>query len=517
MKNLLKIIIIVLIIVSGLIFYFLKEPEAIEKTLEYDREREKIQILDKNDNLILEYSIKEFNEWTKENWDIFEEPPQVGMREVIPGNFGWFDNTASLSPDFEKFVFSVHDYAVATYTSFIGIMDIRKEEVSLVKDPAPGGIEQLVWSSDSNYLAYTLGTGRAQGDYLGVSNTKTLEQEFILSEEDVGITMPRFEGLYWKEEKLFFTTNNIRWSINKNGTNLEKKSIKEEFSEEGILIINNPGLELETWYLSYEKQGSPGLKKQIKLKDFDCLASDRICTNFYEKNKNLTGSRVRVSGLIEDGVLNLSKIEFKEKTLEEIVISFLGAPYQRGPLGEKEDELLYRTDVFDCTTLVLISVSNLLVNDLSPEEMIEKVNYFPQGQVSYETRLHYSTYRNQVLDFFQDISQEIAPELYQEKQIILNKDRLIDIDWEKEITLNYIKKQDVANIIAKLPSVLVVGFLVHGDEEIGLDIRHEGFLFNRTNFIHASAKTGKVIQENFLNFLHDSNYDGVTFFKVNEN
>ncbi len=515
--KLLKIIIIILIIVSGLIFYFQREPETIEKKLEYGGERGKILILDKEDNLILEYSIEEFNEWTKDNWDIFEKPPQVGMRDVVPGNFGWFDNTAIISPDFEKLAFSVHDYAVATFTSFIGIININKKEVSLVKNPIQGSIEDLVWSLDSNYLAYTLGTGRAQGDYLGVANIKKLEEVFLLSEKEVEITMPNFEDLAWEQEKLFFTTHNIRWSIEKDGSNLQQEKVKEEFSQEGVLIINNPGFEPETWYLSYEKEGSPGLVKKIEFQDFDCLASEKICSNFYEKNKDLAGSKVKVSGFIKNETLDLSKIEFKEKTLEEIVISFLGRPYQRGPLGEGESELLYRTDVFDCTTLVLVSVSKLLANDLLPEEMIKKVNYYPAGEVSYENRLHYSTYRNQVLDFFQDIVPDIAPELYQEKKVILNKDKLIEIDWEKEITLNYIKKEDVSKIITNLPSVVVVGFLSYKDKDIGLDIRHEGFLFNRIDFIHASAKTGKVIQENFLDFLRNSDYDGVTFFTINEN
>ncbi len=101
-----------------------------------------------------------------------------------------------------------------------------------------------------------------------------------------------------------------------------------------------------------------------------------------------------------------------EKELKEIVEGFLGTPYERGPLGEKDDEELYREDVFDCTTLVLVSVSKLHSNGLSPEEMIKRVNYFPTGEVSYENRLHFSTYRNKVLDFFEDITKKVAPDLY---------------------------------------------------------------------------------------------------------
>ncbi len=207
------------------------------------------------------------------------------------------------------------------------------------------------------------------------------------------------------------------------------------------------------------------------------------------------------------------------KKLEEIVKEFIGRPYERGPLGEEEGELFYRTDAFDCTTLVLVSVSKLHSNGFSPEEMIKRINYHPQGEVSYETRLHFSTYRNEVIDFFKDITKEIAPEQYRERKVLLNKERdeggrLIDIDWEEEISFYYVKAEDVPGIISEIPQAVGVAFLNYGDEEIGLDIRHEGFLFNGKDFVHASLATGEVVKESFLEFIENSDYDGVTFFEI---
>ncbi len=212
--------------------------------------------------------------------------------------------------------------------------------------------------------------------------------------------------------------------------------------------------------------------------------------------------------------------EEKEEGLKEIVEGFLGIPYERGPLGERDDEELYREDVFDCTTLVLVSISRAHSNGLSPEEMIKRVNYFPAGEVSYENRLHFSTYRNKVVDFFEDITRDVAPDLYKEKRVNLNKKRdekgrLIDIDWEEEIVIPYLRIEDVSQVISKLPDEVGVAFLIDGDEEIGLDIRHEGFLFEGEDFIHASLEKGEVAKENFLEFLKESGYDGVNFFKVN--
>jgi hypothetical protein len=207
------------------------------------------------------------------------------------------------------------------------------------------------------------------------------------------------------------------------------------------------------------------------------------------------------------------------KTLKQIVYGFLGAPYELGPLGEGEDERIYRTDVFDCTTLVLVNASKFNSNGASPEEMMTKANYYPAGEVSYENRLHFSTYRNKVSPLFEDITSDVGGERAKEKTVILNRERdkegrLIEIDWEQEIKLAYIEKEDVPDIISRLPLEVGVAFIIEGDEEIGLDVRHEGFVFDREKLVHASSSRGEVFEEDFLDFLEKSNYSGVLFFKI---
>jgi len=207
------------------------------------------------------------------------------------------------------------------------------------------------------------------------------------------------------------------------------------------------------------------------------------------------------------------------KTLKQIVYGFLGAPYERGPLGEGDNEKLYRTDAFDCTTLVLVTASKFNSNGTSPEEMMKKVNYYPAGTVSYENRLHFSTYRNKVSPFFKDITSDVGGQKTKEKTVILNKERdkegrLIDIDWQEEIRIKYIVKKDVPGIISYLPLEVGVAFIVDGDEKIGLDVRHEGFVFDREKLVHASSSRGEVFEENFLDFLEKSNYSAVLFFKI---
>jgi len=204
--------------------------------------------------------------------------------------------------------------------------------------------------------------------------------------------------------------------------------------------------------------------------------------------------------------------------LKEIVYNFLGSPYKRGPLGEKENKEIYREDVFDCTTLILVSAAKVNSNGKTPKEVMKEVNYYPPGEVSYENRLHFSTYRNKVSPYFEDITQEIGKDKTKEKKVILNKKReegrLIDINWEEEINLEYIRKEDLDKVISNLPSEVGVAFIKNGDEKIGLDVRHEGFVFEKENLIHASSIEGEVAEVDFLDFVENSNYDGVIFFKV---
>lgn len=219
---------------------------------------------------------------------------------------------------------------------------------------------------------------------------------------------------------------------------------------------------------------------------------------------------------------DIEEEEPREITLKQVVYEFLGRPYLRGPLGEKEGERIYREDVFDCTTLVLVSASKYNANDKSAEEMMKIANYYPAGVVSFESRLHFTTYRNIVSPLFEDVTHEVGGDLAESKRVLLNKKRsgegrLIDIDWEEEVDLRYIKKEDVPRIVSELPQEAGVVFIVDGDEEIGLDIRHEGFVFDGKTLVHASSQRGEVSEENLLNFLQNSNYDGVGFFRVVRN
>lgn len=199
----------------------------------------------------------------------------------------------------------------------------------------------------------------------------------------------------------------------------------------------------------------------------------------------------------------------EEKDLQEIITGFIGTPYEAGPLDE---EVLYRTDAFDCTTLVLISAAEFHSGEETAEEMMKKINYYPEGEVSYENRVHFTTWRNQNSRFFKDITKEIARDVFQEKTVVLNHTRLLDIEWEEEITIPYVAKEDIREV--DFPEIVGVAFLYPGDEEIGLDVRHEGFVLDGQNLIHASSTQEEVVEEDFFNYLEESDFMGVHFFEI---
>ena len=203
--------------------------------------------------------------------------------------------------------------------------------------------------------------------------------------------------------------------------------------------------------------------------------------------------------------------------LKSLVLGYLDYPYRADPLDE--DENIYNNQAFNSTTLVLVSAADYHFPEDS-EEGMKNIHYYPPGEVSYENRLHFSTYRNKVSDYFSDITAEVGDDLVESKEVVLNGEgedgRLLDIDWEEEITLEYVDVDDVVEIIPQLPEVAGITFISHGDKEIGLDVRGEGLLLDGDRFIHASSQEERVVEENILDFLEAQDYDAVNFFKINE-
>jgi len=151
-------------------------------------------------------------------------------------------------------------------------------------------------------------------------------------------------------------------------------------------------------------------------------------------------------------------------------------------------------DVTDCTAFVLTNVALLYSQTIDEaKEIMKFLNYQPNSAITFENRLHFTTDRNAVSPYFRDITGEnLCACKLKTKKVILNKvksdgNRLIDIDWQKEIVLKYIPNEFITkDLFQNLPKTIGIAFIKEGDEEIGLDVRHEGFLFDGQFLFHAT-------------------------------
>ncbi|EEG78924.1 InlB B-repeat-containing protein [Dethiobacter alkaliphilus] len=220
------------------------EEEQLSRSVEFANEQdhggETLQVVDEEGSIIFEYTFAEFKDWAAENWDdIFEETPAF-MDPVYPKDlYPFFLDTATLSPDENKLAFSVHSYFAASYMSFVGVVNLETEEVTLIDEENDGQVDEFLWSPEGTYLAYTLTTAVGEGFYLTVDNAGSMEKEFTLSGGDLSEdpdlsaedTFPRFRNVDWSEseERLYFTADihlegEFDWSIDPQGTDLRKQS-----------------------------------------------------------------------------------------------------------------------------------------------------------------------------------------------------------------------------------------------------------------------------------------------------
>jgi len=229
-------------------------------------------------------------------------------------------------------------------------------------------------------------------------------------------------------------------------------------------------------------------------------------------------------------ILKDLQIRFPQKPerLKALAILRIGTPYRLGCLGEesgRDKDPIFRLDVADCTVFILTTVALLHSQNLKEaREMMKFLNYQPDSEITFENRLHFTTNRNLTSPYFEDMTEQIAgPVKVEEKRVILNKikadgKRLIDIDWEKEIIIKYIPNKYITKeLFDNLPAAAGVAFIKEGDEEIGLDVRHEGFLFSEFIF-HATSVKGKVVAEDFFEYYFgedsSSRFDGIILFGI---
>ncbi len=309
------------------------EPKPDDELLEMDLrvefvpeegiESQEIRVLNENNEIMFQLSIDELNQWTEDNWDIFEEAPEVGGRLVDSDGFGFFDREASISPDNKRLVFSVSDYAVATTVSFVIVVDIDTGEMEMVNKPTRGSVEEYAWSDNGELIAYTLGTARAGGDFLRVDNVLEMKNSFTLSEEEllgvldpdqelveVGQFMPVFSNPEWLDDRLYFSTEHpdsndqVNWSVASDGLDLrtEEQIMYEgyESSRLGVDLeypvsaeVNYENDQLKVTYVGPDSQMTEitdGFTFFVDLQDLDNRSLEQVAEQEFEERTEMLES-----------------------------------------------------------------------------------------------------------------------------------------------------------------------------------------------------------------------------------
>ncbi len=255
----------------------------------------------------------------------------------------------------------------------------------------------------------------------------------------------------------------------------------------------------------------------------------------FETNWQWVNQQKKLYNLTEDEVDQIlletqERLPDETDKLKALSILRLGTPYQLGCLGEeggRDKDPIFRLDVTDCTAFVLTNVA--LLHSQTTEEaraMMRYLNYQSNSEMTFENRLHFTVDRNVVSPYFQDITGEVASgRSLKTVKVTLNKiktngERLININWEKEMVFGYIPSKYVTKTLLQgLPKTVGIAFIKKGDEQIGLDVRHEGFLFDGKLLFHASSVQKKVVSENFLKYYfnkdNNSRFDGILLFQIN--
>jgi hypothetical protein len=209
----------------------------------------------------------------------------------------------------------------------------------------------------------------------------------------------------------------------------------------------------------------------------------------------------------------------------------IDTPYRLGCLGEEKPPdkgPLFRLDEADCTVLVLTTTA--LAHGAtfqSARDKMKVLNYYNPPHigdevVSFKNRLHFTEERLHGCPYYRDITAELVPggELASVTLTLNRKSdgsRLLDIPWEKKVTIRYISSPQIDGaLMKKLPSVCGVAFIRKKYFSLGLAVSHEGMIVDRKWLIHADSRAGHVRKIGFLDYwAQNSDYfDGILISRI---
>ena|SRR6185436_16013178 len=80
------------------------------------------------------------------------------------------------------------------------------------------------------------------------------------------------------------------------------------FDKIGVLLYNNPGFIANTWFLSYEEPGKPGLNVQL-LFDAESVCTISTAGQLCRMSEDWKGSRVRIQGYVNGSTVRVGELQ----------------------------------------------------------------------------------------------------------------------------------------------------------------------------------------------------------------
>lgn len=118
------------------------------------------------------FTIEDWRAWAQEHLVAgLGGPVTIGGVELEVSTFQSF-GFAEVAPGGRRALLVATTYAMLTTASVFTLLDPGTGDVAIVAEVAYGEVEAFAWSPDGRYVAYTLGSARANGDGLHVDDVK---------------------------------------------------------------------------------------------------------------------------------------------------------------------------------------------------------------------------------------------------------------------------------------------------------------------------------------------------------
>lgn len=243
--------------------------------------------------------------------------------------------------------------------------------------------------------------------------------------------------------------------------------------------------------------------------------------------------------MIPLGILSLwiASVHWLIHPLAQEALTKVGAPYVAGTLESPKEDFIYRTDAFDCFTLVEHCVAKVLSDrESTPASILLERNRYRQGQrAGYGSRHHYFTswVTAGVQQGWLVAVRHPSEQPWKKKIDYMSTHRgayptYIPLrEWtsiqqqENEISQKefyFFAKETLPQDLSFIQTGDIIAFT---STVAGLDVNHEGIAYwkqNQLHFIHASQEIKKVVvsDETLIDYVRRiKKHAGIMIYRLN--